>query len=276
MYVKWFNQPKGLMVLIEYDEDTTGLENFIFEMNKRNIQGILMVEPTYVEQHCDKINKLLMYNNIEIAGSYIQDVFWEMPYDEQKQKIINIQNKIEACTNQPIKIISSRYMASDMNTIQIADELNIPYVIGRGTTGIKASVYQVSDYDVKVLSVSNIEDVRFEYGSMCDYSFFMRAGTPEDMQDTLQQAIKHDKITPVSHTSIGGNLEPWYNMWINFWNNKRVKWVSLDEFMSEIDYTLPLWQIPINRNAPYTSEKIKPIVSYEDEQKVGYICPVCI
>jgi hypothetical protein len=35
---------------------------------------------------------------------------------------------------------------------------------------------------VKILSVSNIPLVTFEYGSLCDYSFYERAGTPNDMK----------------------------------------------------------------------------------------------
>lgn len=59
-------------------------------------------------------------------------------------------------------------------------------------------------------------------------------------------------------------------MWIEFWDNTtdNIEWVSLDEFMADSDWVLPPWQIPINKNAPYTPEKMRLLVSYEDEEKV--------
>ena len=58
-------------------------------------------------------------------------------------------------------------------------------------------------------------------------------------------------------------------MWINFWDDKNVEWVSLDEFMAEPDWVMPLWQIPTNVNNPYTEEKVRPLYNYEDEEKVA-------
>lgn len=177
-------------------------------------------------------------------------------------------------------------MASDMNTVKVAEELGIPYVTARGTTGTKATVYQPEGYHVKILSVSLIELVPFEYGSLCDYSFYERAGTPKDMLGELNRALEpltdkekarfgeHQRITPTTHTHIGGYLKQWNDMWLNFWDSSQIKWVPLDEFMTEPDWAIPLWQIPINQNNPYTVEKIRPLVPYEEEETVGNICAV--
>jgi len=177
-------------------------------------------------------------------------------------------------------------MASDLTTIEVAEELGIPYITARGTTDTKATVYQPEGYNVKILSVSNIPLVTFKYGSLCDYSFFERGGTPDDMLDELNRALEplsekekarygaYHKITPVTHTRIGGYLKPWMDMWIEFWDNSEVNWVTLDEFMAEPDWIIPLWQIPLNKNSPYTPEKMHSLVSYEDEEKVNNPCAV--
>jgi hypothetical protein len=179
-------------------------------------------------------------------------------------------------------------MASDATTLKVANELGIPYITARGTTDTKATVYAIEDYDTKILSVSNIPIVTFKYGSLCDYSFFERAGTPEDMRAELDRAYQplsdkekerygsYHKVTPVSHTWIGGYLQPWQNMWQNFWHDKKeqIEWVTLDELMAEPDWILPLWQLPINKNAPYTPEKIRPLTPYEEEEKVQNPCAV--
>lgn len=279
-------KPKGIMILIEY-KDTIGLANFVNELNKRGIHGLLHVSQDFVQENCEEIKQLLNYN-IEIMGSVSGEALWDIPYEEQKELISEMKDSIEACTGAPLRIISSRYMASDITTVQVAQELGIPYVTARGTTDSKATVYGVEGFDVKILSVSNIPKVQFKYGSLCDYSYYERAGTPDDMLAELRRAAEplsekeqvrygsEHRITPVSHTNIGGYLDPWMDMWIDFWDStkEQINWVGLDEFMAEEDWILPEWQIPINKNAPYTPEKIRPLILYEDVEKVDNPCAV--
>jgi len=278
---------KSIMILIEY-KDTVGLSNFVNEMEKRDIYGLLMVTPEFVQNNCEIIKEIIKHN-VEIVASNIGAPFWDIPYEDQKTRILGMKEGIEACTKVPIRIISSTYMASDATTVKVAHELGIPYVTARGTTDTKAAVYQVEDYpDVKILSVSNIPKVQYKYGSLCDYSYYERNGTPDDMTEELMRAIEpltqkeqiryglNHKITAVTHTNIGGYLKPWMDMWLNFWDTSedKVEWVNLDEFMADADWTLPLWQIPVNKNNPYTPEKIRPAVSYDEIEKVYNPCKV--
>ncbi|MDD5253643.1 MAG: hypothetical protein PHG05_00885 [Candidatus Nanoarchaeia archaeon] len=277
---------QGIMILIESTDKPTGLLEMISQMKERNISGLLMVTPEFVNANCEDIKKSLSYGNIEIVASNVGLPFWNIPYEEQKSRIIEMLNGIENCTDVRPRIISSRYMASDMNTIKVAEELGIPYVTARGTTETKATVYQPEGYTVKILSISNIPLVPFEYGSLCDYSFYERAGTPQDMEEELMRAIEpltdkekarfgqYPRVTPVSHTYIGGYLKKWNDMWLNFWDTSKVQWVTLDEFMAKPDWTIPLWQVPINQNNPYTEEKIRPLIPYEEEEKINNICAV--
>jgi len=278
---------EGMMILIESKSEPIGLIEMVCQMNERNISGLLMVTPEFVNTNCEDVKKSLSYGNIEIVASNVGEPFWGISYEEQKERIIKMLDGIENCTGSRPRIISSRYMASDMNTIKVAEELGIPYVTARGTTETKATVYQPEGYNVKILSVSNIPLVSFEYGSLCDYSFYERAGTSQDMEDELMRAIvpltdkekarfgEYERITPVSHTFIGGSLKQWNDMWIEFWSNPNIEWVSLDEFMENPDWIMPLWQIPINQNNPYTEEKIRPLIPYDDEEKLN-MCAVKI
>jgi len=278
---------KGIMLLIEY-KDTVGLANFVNEMKERNIKGLLMVTPEFVQDNCEEIKEVIKHD-IELVASNIGAPLWDIPYEEQKARIIEMNEGIEACTGVPIRIISSTYMASDATTIKVAHELGIPLVTARGTTDTKATIYQVEDYpDVKILSVSNIPKVQYKYGSLCDYSYYERNGTPDDMMQELMRAIEplsskekerygsYHKITPTSHTNIGGYFKPWMDMWIDFWDTTKdnIEWVDLDEFMAEADWEMPLWQIPLNKNNPYTPEKIRPVVSVEEMEKVFNPCRV--
>jgi len=276
---------KGIMLLIEY-KDTVGLSNFVNEMSQRDIHGLLMVTPEFVQSNCEEIKEITKHN-VELVASNIGAPLWDVPYEEQKERILEMTQGIEACTGKPIRIISSTYMASDATTIKVAHELGIPFVTARGTTDSKATVYKVEDYpDVKILSVSNIPQVQYKYGSLCDYSYFERNGEPDDMLEELMRSVEplsdkekarygeYNKITPTTHTNIGGYLKPWMEMWINFWDTtkEKIEWVDLDEFMADSDWELPLWQIPVNKNNPYTPEKIRPAISYDEIEKVYNPC----
>jgi hypothetical protein len=251
------DEVEAMMVLIEY-RDTVGLTNFVNELAKRDIHSALLATPEFVQDNCATIKKLMEYD-MEIIGSHTDAPLWDIPYQEQYERISTIKEEIEACTGEPLKIVGSRFFASDENTVKVAEELGIPYVTARGTTGTRATVYEPEDYDVKILSISNIEDVDYKYGSLCDYSYWTRGGSPGDMREDLQNTLdKYDKVTPVSHTNIGGYLQSWLDMWTGFWDsNDNIKWVSLDEMMKDSDYQMPFHKIPQNRNAPYTPEMLE-------------------
>lgn len=280
------SKAEGMMILIEY-KDTIGLVNFVNEMHKRNIPGLLHLSSDFVEANCDTVKELLKYD-MEMMASLGGKPAWDMSYDEQKKEITDTVKTIEVCTGVPVKIISSVYMASDMSTLKVAEELGIPYITARGTTDTKATIYQIEGFKTKILSVSNIPMVQFKYGSLCDYSFYERSGTPDDMMSELLRAVEpltlkeqarygpNHKITPVTHTNIGGYLKPWTDMWLNFWDTTRdeIDWVDLNTFMADADWILPDWQMPINKNAPYTPEKIRPLVPYDEIEKVQNPCRV--
>ncbi len=267
--------PQGMMIMIEY-KDTVGLVNFVNELYQRQIPSALLASPEFVQENCEEIKKLTDYG-VEIIGSNAEMQFWDMPYEEQHQRISEIKSGIEACTGKPLKIVGSRFFASDENTVKAAEELGIPYVTARGTTGTKATIYDPTDYDVKLLSVSNIEEVEFKYGSLCDYSFWTREGSPADMRRNLLDAFdRYDKVTPVSHTNIGGYLTDWLSMWQNFWDKNEVEWLSLDEMMAETDYEMPFYEIPQNRNFPYTPEMLEHVETDEQvmENTVSNPCAI--
>ena len=196
-----------------------------------------------------------------------------MPYEKQYQLITEMLEKSELYLGVTPRIISSRYMASDATTVQIADELGIEYITARGTTELATVVYKPAEYDVKIISVSNIDVPEFKYGSFCDYSFYERNGTPQDMEREYLRAITQEKFIGTSHTYIGGYKERWNDMWHKFWDEYEVDWVDLDT-LGTVDKNMPMWQIPINKNAPYTPEKIRPQIDYESEPDVTNPCQV--
>lgn len=266
------SKPKAMMLLIEF-KNTEGLVNMVNDMKERNIKGLLMVNADFVDKNKDAIKEVLATGNVEIAASYDPKPYWEMTYDEQYATITDMITRIESTLNVKVRIISSRYMASDENTVKIADKLGIEYITARGTTELATTVYKPQEYNVKIISVSNIDVPEFKYGSFCDYSFYERSGSPEDMEKEYKRAIQEEKFIGVSHTYIGGYKERWNDMWHNFWDNYEVDWVDLNT-LGTVDKVMPMWQIPINKNAPYTPEKIRPAIPYDEEENVTNPCKV--
>jgi len=243
------SSPRGIMILIE-QKDTKGLVNMVNELYKRDIHSLLHVGPDFVENNCQEIKKLSDYNVSLVGGC--GDPLWDLTYEEQKKVITDVKQRIEACTGEPLEFITSRYWGWDDNTVKIADELGIKTIFARGTVGNGAAIYQPENYNVKILSVSNIEAVPFKYGSVCDYSYWVRDGVPSDMIAEIDDAIaNHNKVSFVSHTNIGGYKKDWLNMWLKVFDTKNINWVSWEDFAT-VDYKMPLNRIPSNKNVPYT------------------------
>ena len=174
---------EGLMLLIEF-EDTTGLENFVIEMHDRNIPGLLMVSYEFAEEHADVLKELSKYD-IEVGGTYSIEPLWDVSYEEQLSIMTTVKEKIEAALGTEMRVFGSKYFAYDENTLKAAQELGIEYVLARGTTGAKATIYKPDEYDVKIFSVSNVNSEKWGTGSLCDYSYWAREGIPEEFSEEL-------------------------------------------------------------------------------------------
>jgi hypothetical protein len=264
--------PQAMMLLIEF-RNTDGLVNMVNDMKERDVKGLLMISGSFIEKNAEVLKEILKTGVVELAPSYDPQPFWDMSYEEQYTIISGMIENAQTYLGVTPRVISSRYMASDENTVKVAQDLGIEYITARGTTELATTIYKPEEYDVKIISVSNIDVPEFKYGSFCDYSFYERNGSPEDMETQYNRAIQNDKFMAVSHTYIGGYKERWNDMWHRFWDNYEVDWVDLDT-LGSVDKGMPMWQIPINKNAPYTPEKIRPAISYEDEIDVTNPCQV--
>lgn len=264
------DNPQALMLLIEF-EDTVGINNFVYEMNERDIPGLLMVNAQYVEENCEFVKGLQEYD-IEIAGVAPGEPFWDIPYEEQYDTVKETKERIEACTGRDMRVIGSRYFAYDENTLKVADALDIPYVFARGTTGAKATIYKADEYDAKIFSVSNVESEKWGSGSLCDYSYWAREGNPADFRSELFTAFEmYEKVSPVSHTYLGGFIQRWSEPYIAMFDELDIDWVTLDEF-GEVDVYSTFSEIPVNREVQYTTPH--PEIPLEQELGVDNPCAV--
>jgi hypothetical protein len=244
-----FTQTEALMVLVEY-ESTDGLVTFAFECQKRGIEPVVLAKAAFVAENADLFKALQRYG-VEIVG-WCGPLLWGMPYDEQRELVSRTKVAIEAATGSPLKAISTRLFATDATTCRIAEELGIPYVFARGSTGARSTVYKPAEHDVRIISVSATESAGWTGGSLSDWSIWARGGTPADLDAGLQDALRHDRIAPVSHTRLGGLKKAWRTVLAErLLDNPRVRFQGLEEFAAIPDVTLPLAMIPENRKNPY-------------------------
>jgi hypothetical protein len=264
------DRKEALMILIEF-EGTQGLLNFVDNIKERNIPALLIVSPDFVIDNCNAINTILSSHDVEIAGLDASKPYWDIPYEEQLTIIKETKERIKVCTGKDIKVFGSKYFAYDENTVKAAQELGIEYVLARGTTGAKATIYKPVEYDVKIFSVSNVDSQNWGTGSLCDYSYWAREGRPEDFQGELFGALKYEKISPVSHTYIGGLKKSWNDVYLKFFDEADIEWVELDEF-GKVDIESSFADIPDNREVQY--ETPHPAVPLEEEENVSNPCAV--
>jgi len=262
---------KGMMILIEFHDDITGLSNFVHMCSQRDIPTVLLVGSEFIQNHCEEL-KALKKLGMDIGAGVNSKPFWDLPYEEQFNLMKQTKQVFEECFGDNLKMFNSRYFGYDENTLKAAEELGIEYIFARGTTGERCTVYKPKEYNVKIISVSNISSPKFGTGSLCDYSYWARAGTPEDFEKKLFESLKYDKISPVSHTYLGGLKKEWNDVYLKFFDNADVEWESLDEFAKEPDLVLPFSEIPQNREVQYVQPK--PIKPLEETENVYNPCGI--
>jgi len=262
----WFSithKTKGLMLLIEF-EGMDSLNNFVSILEKRNIPALLVVSSDFVQKNCESI-KALQEKNIEIGGTFSDYPLWDKSYDEQFNIINETKAEIENCTGKEMRVFGSKYFAYDENTVKAAEKLGVKFILARGTTGAKATIYQPEEYNVKIFSVSNVNSKKWGTGSLCDYSYWAREGSPEDFEKELFGALLYNKISPVSHTYLSGIKKRWNEVYVQFFDIAKVKWQNLNEF-GQVDEKMPFSEIPQNREVQYTTPK--PAIPLEQEPNI--------
>ena len=262
---------KGMMILIEFHEDISGLSNFVNITSQRGIPTVLLVGSEFIQNHCEEL-KALKKLGMEIGAGVNSKPFWDIPYEEQFDLMKGTKQVYEDCFGEDLKMFNSRYFGYDENTLKAAENLGIKYIFARGTTGERCTVYKPEEYNVEIISVSNINSPKFGTGSLCDYSYWARAGKPKDFEKQLFNSLKYDKISPVSHTYLGGLKKEWNNTYLKFFDSANVEWESLDEFTKAPDLILPFSKIPQNREVQYVQPK--PIKPLEETENVNNPCGI--
>jgi hypothetical protein len=244
---------KGLFLIVDRKNDK-GLAHWARELEERKIPAVILVDEYMVDNNCSLV-KNISERGFEIGSSYNEQPFWNEVFDIQYEIMSRIQDKVQSCISKPMRIFGSKYFAYNEATLQVADTLGIEYILARGTAGAKALIYKPHEYQITIISVSNVPSMGMGTGSLCDWSLFSRGETPDVFRKILF-GLTVDKMILVGQTHLSGVKVRWWNVYQDFLNANIVTWTPLGEFATNA-IELPNTQIPVNREVRYVTPKPK-------------------
>jgi hypothetical protein len=246
-------QIEGLFLVIDHG-NVKGLQHWADEFERRGIPAVIQTNEYMVTENCGMI-KNICAKGFEICGGYNEKPFWNEAYSFQYEVMSRIKDKVEKCTGKPMRIFGSKYCAYDEVTLRSADELGVGYVFARGAEGARAVVFKPEEFNVTIVSVSNVPSKKLGTGSLCDQSLWSRGAAPDGLREILF-TLTVDRIVLVAQTHLSGVKLHWWNAYQDFLDARIVTWKSLDEFASN-PVSLPNAQIPINNEVQYVTPQPK-------------------
>lgn len=256
----------ALMMLIEF-ERIEGILQWEKELDSRGLTALINVQANILKEY-PEVFRRLAGKGYEIAGSYDEKPFWDMPYEEQYNNMKAAKESLEAILKKKVRVFGSRYFAYDENTLKAAQSLGIEYVLGRGTHDIEALIYAPQEYQVKIISISNVDvGEPMGRGSLCDYSLWARGADPTEFGKILAENIakKPTNMILVSHAYLGGTRLEWWKEYQKALSSTGVTWRGFNDWVKlQPEVVMSNADIPLNKEVKYsTPNPAKPIEDYE-------------
>jgi peptidoglycan/xylan/chitin deacetylase (PgdA/CDA1 family) len=251
-------KPIGLFRVLRWDPK--GSRHWAEELRNRAIPANFNADEKQLDKDSGLVREIGAMG-FELGGSYDEAPFWEESYDSQYGKMARLKDKLEAVTGKPMRSFSSKYSAYNEHTLKIAHELGIKYIFARGTAGARAVVYKPKEFDLCIISTSDVEFGGAGGGTLADGSIWSRGGTPNDFKNILS-GLKEDRITLVAQAQLSGVKLHWWNAYREFFDYARVGWKTMEEFCL-LPTVAPNHEIPVNKEVQYM--KPQPKIPLEEE-----------
>jgi len=263
-----------MLMLIEFEE-IDGILQWEKELDQRGLTALIKVQDNILEEN-PEVFKRLADKGYEIAGGYDTEPFWGMPYDKQYNYLEESKKLVEEITGKKMRVFGSRYFAYDETTLKAADDLEIDYILGRGVNDVEATIYHPEEYNVKIISVTNVDvGEPMGRGSLCDYSLWARGAGAEEFGEILDESIAKNpnNMILVSHSYLGGTRLEWWNQYKRALGSNKISWEGFDSWLeNQTIISLPNAEIPLNNEVKYVQPApAKAMSDYEEVPGLGDI-----
>ncbi len=260
---------QGLFLLVDRRKEK-GLIRWLNYLSENDMPALVMADGATVENQPELIKEIVK-RNFDVGVSYNEGALWpethddmlawlpewikvENPYSKSHyeiQKIImhHINDKLFPLLGKTMPVFSGKYFSYDDDTLKIADEMGISYILARGTQKERAVFYQPEEYQPTIISVSNVPSKELGTGSLCDESLETRNETPQDFKKVLDN-LDVDRVILVAQTHVSGLEDDWWDVYEDFFKSGRVNWQTLSDFVVEPKH-MPNAKIPVNKEVDY-------------------------
>lgn len=250
----------GLFLVVDRN-NPRGLEHWTDELYSRGLPALILVDKA-MPQTNPRLMRDIAQAGFEIGVVYNDKAVWDMTYDEQWEIFSRHVKECEDCTGKKQTIFGTKFFSYNEATLQVAQKLGIKVVPARGTMGEEAVVYKPKEYDVRIMSVSNVPSESMGTGSLCDWSLYSRSESPAAFSKILME-LAASRVIVVSQTHLGGIKTRWWNVYQELFNACLVNWQALKDFVAQ-PQIMPLAEIPQNREAQYMNNA-KPQMALDQE-----------
>ncbi len=279
MVNKGSKQMPGMFLLIDRKSDQ-GLIRWIEELERRKIPALVLADGHTIYHNPDLV-KSVAKKGLDVGSIYNDGAFWPHthddmiawlpswmkiekahlmePYQVQYEITSRINERLAPLIGETLHVFGGKYFSYDENTLKVADELDIPYILARGTAQERAVFYKPEEYRATLISVSNVPSQELGTGSLCDESLRARKATPDDFRKLLFN-LDCDRVILVAQTHISGLMTEWWDLYQEFFDGDLVHWQALDEFVIA-PAKMPYKEIPINTRTEYMQ------ISLEEDRK---------
>lgn len=251
----------GLFLVIDRN-NPRGLEHWIDELYSRGVPALILVDKA-MPQTNPRLMRDIAGAGFEIGFVYNDQAVWDLSYDEQWAIFDRYVKACEDCTGKKQTIFGAKFFSYNEATLQIAQKLGIKVIPARGAAREEAVVYRPQEYDVRIMSVSNVPSKSMGTGSLCDWSLYSRSESPAAFSKILMELTAR-RVVVVTQTHLGGIKARWWNVYQELFNACIVNWQSLPDFTAQ-PLVMPLAEIPQNREAQYMNNA-KPQIALDQEQ----------
>jgi hypothetical protein len=268
-------QMQGMFLLIDRKSDQ-GLTRWIGELKRREIPALVLADGHTIYNNPDLV-KSVAEKGLDVGSIYNDGAFWPHthddmiawlpswmkiekvhlmePYQVQYEITSRINEKLAPLIGETLRVFGGKYFSYDENTLTVADEIKIPYILARGTAQERAVFYKPEEYQATLISVSNVPSKELGTGSLCDESLRAREEPPEAFRKLLFN-LDCDRVILVAQTHISGLMTEWWDVYQEFFDKRSVDWQALDDFVVA-PAKMPYKEIPINTRTDYMQSSLE-------------------